>query len=212
MKSSDEAGAGRACPRSGSCLASASSRQPSVSAAQDQQAKIQLAPGRGHHRCILLYCDSIMTSTISFGDANAGFQAGVIHGDVHHHPPHGRFADGPRSAALTGVPHTRATGDSSQPVRPHPLPPRRELCRPWNAARSDTPTMLSASIASSTGGLGRRGVSGRTVGSVLASNAGTGSRSLLLSTAIAPQSNRRRRGCSGRTPATQPGSCKASET
>ncbi|KAF2249838.1 TPR-like protein [Trematosphaeria pertusa] len=62
-------------------------------------AKIQLAPGRGHHRCILLYCDSIMTSTISFGDANAGFQAGVIHGDVHHHPPHERPETPPSPSA-----------------------------------------------------------------------------------------------------------------
>jgi hypothetical protein len=47
----------------------------------ERQAEPQLALHRkNHRRCI--DAATIMASTISFGDANAGFQAGIVNGPV----------------------------------------------------------------------------------------------------------------------------------
>jgi hypothetical protein len=47
-----------------------------------------------------------MTSVISFGDANAGFQAGIINGqvntEIHHHAPPGKFQGSKLTSAHDG--------------------------------------------------------------------------------------------------------------
>lgn len=77
----------------------------SLVTAQDHQAEIQLALRRRLYRRYIVHCcGSIMTSTTSFGDANTGFQAGVIHGPVNtaFHLPPSKLREGPRSEeALT---------------------------------------------------------------------------------------------------------------
>jgi hypothetical protein len=55
-------------------------------------------------------CSTAMASAIHFGDANSGFQAGIINGPVntefHHHAPPGTLQKGPSWPSLTTAPPT----------------------------------------------------------------------------------------------------------
>ncbi|KAF2845258.1 hypothetical protein T440DRAFT_472765 [Plenodomus tracheiphilus IPT5] len=72
-----------------------------------------------------------MTSAISFDDANAGFQAGIVNGPVSaaFHLTLPEFSTGRVQASANKRPRLRTTGDSTASVNRDPLRPRHRLRR-----------------------------------------------------------------------------------
>lgn len=139
----DEAGAGRCSQAGGQAgrqAASAGERQGSR-VLRHRTARLRacwrFAAGAVAHTTDA-HCTSIMASSISFGDANAGFQAGVINGSVStthvYSPGKSRLAAAARRPPLTAFPLCSQAGDSTEPIGRTALSPRSRLCR----ARDDT--------------------------------------------------------------------------
>jgi hypothetical protein len=147
---------------------------------------------------------SNITTTFA-GHGNQGLQVGYSSGSIHIAAA-GKYPSvpAPTCAALTTLCLCRASRDPTTGLVLHPVPTRSRLYRPRDAARSDPRAVLCASIKSSAGGSWWSGVSSAEgTSGQLTANAHIGSRSWPSSTATAPLSARRRRGCSGRTLATR---------